>query len=102
MEMDPILSLSAEQDEWDADGFEIPTLKLKKSSLEKKEPVAKNFSLSTQKVITVNDHIYLGPHGAPPSQVKQQDFNATGKNQRIKQKLKEDDKKKLPQVMRIR
>nr|ABK22523.1 unknown [Picea sitchensis]ABK22872.1 unknown [Picea sitchensis]ABK25517.1 unknown [Picea sitchensis] len=102
MEMDPILSLSAEQDEWDADGFEIPTLKLKKSSLEKKESVANNFSLSTQKVITVNDQIYLGPHGAPPSQVKQQDLNATGKNQRVRQRLKEDDKKKLPQVMRIR
>ncbi len=102
MEMESILSPSADQDEWDADGFEIPTLKLKNTSLEKKESVAKNFSLSAQKVITVNDKIYLGPHGAPPSQVKQQDFNATGKNQRIRQKLKEDDKKKLPHVVRTR
>lgn len=94
--MDPTLSPSAEQDEWDADGFEIPILKLNSSSSEKKEPVAKNPSLSSQKVITVKDKIYLGPHGAPPSQAKQQDFNVTGKNQRLKQKLKEDDKKKLP------
>ena len=38
--------------------------------------------------------IYLGPHGAPPSQLKQQELNsASAKKSKNKQKLKEADKK---------
>lgn len=36
--------------------------------------------------------IYLGPHGAPPSQSKQ-DLNPANRKQRLKQKLKEADRK---------
>jgi hypothetical protein len=38
--------------------------------------------------------IYLGPHGAPPSQLKLQDLNSSSaKKSKNKQKLKEADKK---------
>lgn len=39
------------------------------------------------------ENIYLGPHGAPPSQSKQQDLNPPGRKQRFKQKLKEADRR---------
>lgn len=39
------------------------------------------------------ENIYLGPHGAPPSQSKQQDLSLSSRKQRFKQKLKEADRK---------
>lgn len=43
-----------------------------------------------------DEKIYLGPHGAPPSQVKQQELSfSSGRKQRFKQKLKEADRKHL-------
>nr|POF22832.1 hypothetical protein CFP56_33983 [Quercus suber] len=39
------------------------------------------------------ENIYLGPHGAPPSQSKQQKPNSAGRKQRFKQKLKEADER---------
>ncbi|KAF5948859.1 hypothetical protein HYC85_014816, partial [Camellia sinensis] len=39
------------------------------------------------------ENIYLGPHGAPPSQSKQQELNSSGRKQRFKQKLKEADRR---------
>lgn len=39
------------------------------------------------------ENIYLGPHGAPPSQAKQKELNSSGRKQRFKQKLKEADKR---------
>ena len=39
------------------------------------------------------ENIYLGPHGAPPSQSKQQEPNSAGRKQRFKQKLKEADER---------
>jgi len=41
----------------------------------------------------IDQNIYLGPHGAPPSQSKQQELNSSGRKQRFKHKLKEADKK---------
>lgn len=38
------------------------------------------------------EHIYLGPHGAPPSQSKQE-LIPSNRKQRFKQKLKEADKR---------
>ena len=38
-----------------------------------------------------DDYIYLGPHGAPPSQTRQQEQNSSSRKQRFKQKLKEAD-----------
>ena len=40
-----------------------------------------------------DEKIYLGPHGAPPSQVKQQELNTVGRKQRFRNKLKEADRK---------
>lgn len=37
------------------------------------------------------ENIYLGPHGAPPSQSKQQEVSSSSRKQRFKQKLKEAD-----------
>lgn len=48
---------------------------------------------SSQQVRSKEEKIYLGPHGAPPSLVKQQEINAAGKKQRFRQKLKEADEK---------
>lgn len=40
------------------------------------------------------ENIYLGPHGAPPSQSKQQELgSANNRKQKFRQKLKEADKK---------
>uniref|UniRef100_A0A0D3FKZ6 Uncharacterized protein n=1 Tax=Oryza barthii TaxID=65489 RepID=A0A0D3FKZ6_9ORYZ len=39
------------------------------------------------------EKIYLGPHGAPPSQAKQQEINIVGRKQRFRNKLKEADNK---------
>lgn len=39
------------------------------------------------------ENIYLGPHGAPPSQSKQQELNSAGRKQKFKQKLKEADRR---------
>lgn len=39
------------------------------------------------------ENIYLGPHGAPPSQSKQQEQSSSGRKQRFKQKLKEADRR---------
>lgn len=47
------------------------------------------FSVQAKK----EENIYLGPHGAPPSQSKQQELNSSSRKQKFKQKLKEADKK---------
>nr|GEW37125.1 pre-mRNA-splicing factor like [Tanacetum cinerariifolium] len=39
------------------------------------------------------ENIYLGPHGAPPSQAKQEYINPSGRKQRFKQKLKDADQR---------
>ncbi|XP_021594930.1 uncharacterized protein LOC110601865 isoform X2 [Manihot esculenta] len=39
------------------------------------------------------ENIYLGPHGAPPTQSKQQELNSSSRKQRFKQKLKEADRR---------
>eukprot|EP00252_Welwitschia_mirabilis_P005267 TRINITY_DN15773_c0_g1_i2.p1 TRINITY_DN15773_c0_g1~~TRINITY_DN15773_c0_g1_i2.p1 ORF type:complete len:104 (-),score=25.35 TRINITY_DN15773_c0_g1_i2:469-780(-) len=103
MDIDPSLSAASPQDEWDAEGFEIPSLKLNVSGSTQKEAVVANSSSSScSKVSTVTDNIYLGPYGTPPSLRKQQDFHVRGKNRQFKPKLKEDDKKKCPPGRRMR
>ncbi|TVU46262.1 hypothetical protein EJB05_05787, partial [Eragrostis curvula] len=73
-EANPALDAADDEDEWDTDGFVIP-------------------NLSTQDDDAEDEKIYLGPHGAPPSQAKQQDLNTVGRKQRFRNKLKEADKK---------
>lgn len=83
-----------EEDEWDADGFEIPCLKLEKPGTAEKDAAETEDSKSSpQQVRGKEEKIYLGPHGAPPSLVKQQELHAAGRRQRFRQKLKEADEK---------
>uniref|UniRef100_A0A1D1ZJ66 Ribosomal RNA small subunit methyltransferase H n=1 Tax=Anthurium amnicola TaxID=1678845 RepID=A0A1D1ZJ66_9ARAE len=94
--MDPTLNQPAppveEVDEWDTDGFVIPSLSGGDSELgnpfvpEVTEPKPPSKAIKEEK-------IYLGPHGAPPSQAKNQDHNHSGHKQRFKNKLKEADRK---------
>ncbi|KAK1274042.1 hypothetical protein QJS04_geneDACA018332 [Acorus gramineus] len=93
--MDPPLIDSApavEEDEWDTDGFVIPSLAVGDNDLRKPEmPEAPDLKASFSKTTKEEVKIYLGPHGAPPSQAKQQEQISTGRKQRFKQKLKEAD-----------
>ncbi|XP_042479149.1 uncharacterized protein LOC122060060 isoform X2 [Macadamia integrifolia] len=81
---------SVEEDEWDTEGFVIPSLVGDSS---KPDVPQVNDLKPSPKVKKEEEKIYLGPHGAPPSQAKQQELNASGRKQRFKQKLKEADRK---------
>ncbi|XP_043691916.1 uncharacterized protein LOC122642482 [Telopea speciosissima] len=86
-------TLSVEEDEWDTEGFVIPSLvgessKPDVSEVNDLKPSPKNGQAKKEE-----EKIYLGPHGAPPSQAKQQELNASRRKQRFKQKLKEADRK---------
>ncbi|KAH6558218.1 hypothetical protein KP509_1Z073400 [Ceratopteris richardii] len=76
----------------DADDFEIPSLKLEKADLEKEEK-NRTKKITVQKDKSESGPIYLGPHGAPPSHLKQQESTAGGKKTKRKQKLKDSEKK---------
>ncbi|XP_077216317.1 Na-translocating NADH-quinone reductase subunit A [Tasmannia lanceolata] len=86
---------SIEQDEWDTDGFVIPSLTVGESGVSKPDvPEVSNLKPpSPKQVIKDEEKIYLGPHGAPPSQGKQQELNAAVRKQRLRHKLKEADRK---------
>ncbi|KAL3637524.1 hypothetical protein CASFOL_018692 [Castilleja foliolosa] len=83
---------SAEEDEWDTDGFVIPSLGSEDSADHNKTDSPKS---EDNKLPIVQagkeENIYLGPHRAPPSQAKQQEQNVSSRKQRLKQKLKEAD-----------
>ncbi|KAL3851135.1 hypothetical protein ACJIZ3_013017 [Penstemon smallii] len=82
---------SIEDDEWDTDGFEIPSLGIEDPYYNKIDPPkVEDTKLSTVQDIK-EEKIYLGPHGAPPSQAKQQEQNTSTRKQKLKQKLKEAD-----------
>ncbi|PWA97360.1 hypothetical protein CTI12_AA025630 [Artemisia annua] len=83
----------AEDDEWDNDDFVIPSLEIEDlnqtattNALQVEEP---------KQIIEAKteENIYLGPHGAPPSQAKQEYINPSGRKQRFKQKLKDADQR---------
>ncbi|GAV68805.1 hypothetical protein CFOL_v3_12308 [Cephalotus follicularis] len=95
--MDPFPVLNSppveEEDAWDTDGFVIPSLGISESDQSKADAPEVETSKSPSQP-KKEEHIYLGPHGAPPSQVKQQELNTlSGRKQRLKHKLKEADKK---------
>ncbi|PIA25604.1 hypothetical protein AQUCO_11000021v1 [Aquilegia coerulea] len=78
----------------DTDGFVIPSLGIEDSEISQPDvSEVKNKPSSPNKVTIEEDKIYLGPHGAPPSQVKQQELATSGRKQRFKQKLREADRK---------
>ncbi|MBA0866075.1 hypothetical protein Goshw_017663 [Gossypium schwendimanii] len=77
----------------DTDGFVIPSLGIEEPYKTKADTsdveTSKPHSQQTKK----EENIYLGPHGAPPSQSRQQELNLSTRKQRFKQKLKEADKR---------
>ncbi|XP_021740686.1 uncharacterized protein LOC110706986 [Chenopodium quinoa] len=81
-----------EDDEWDTDGFVIPSLGIENPDQIESDPPKVDVSKSAPLKDNKLEKIYLGPHGAPPQQ-KQQEQNPTNCKQRFKQKLKEADKK---------
>ncbi|XP_020106565.1 uncharacterized protein LOC109722817 isoform X2 [Ananas comosus] len=95
--MDPSLTQSApevEEDDWDTDGFVIPSLSVGSSDLvDWDAPRATDLKPPPEKPIKEAENIYLGPHGAPPSQAKQQEPPTTSRKQKLKSKLKEADRK---------
>ncbi|BBN15360.1 hypothetical protein MPTK1_6g18960 [Marchantia polymorpha subsp. ruderalis] len=96
--MDPTSSIASktEEEEWDADGFEIPSLNTGKPAAGRKEKSESDKSTrpSFEKVKTKPETIYLGPHGAPPK--GQEATSPSNRKQRLKQKLKDAEKKGTP------
>ncbi|XP_042452780.1 uncharacterized protein LOC122037387 [Zingiber officinale] len=93
--MDPSLNRSAaevEEDEWDTDGFVIPSLTIEDSDFANTNVPAVTEPIPHETATKETEKIYLGPHGAPP-QAKQQESNATGHKQRSKHKLREADQR---------
>ncbi|KNA23863.1 hypothetical protein SOVF_020840 [Spinacia oleracea] len=93
MDQSSLHSTSAveEDDEWDTDGFVIPSLGIENPDQIDSEPPTVEVTKSPPLKDKL-EKIYLGPHGAPPQQ-KQQEPNLTNRKQRFKQKLKEADKR---------
>ncbi|KAL3681692.1 hypothetical protein R1sor_024648 [Riccia sorocarpa] len=102
--MDPMLSSAAKtepEEEWDADGFEIPSLKTgKKTAASRKEKTDSTTTAqpSSGKVKAKPETIYLGPHGAPPK--GQEATSPSNRKQKLKQKLKDAEKKSAISVGR--
>ncbi|KAF5479059.1 hypothetical protein F2P56_005565 [Juglans regia] len=81
-----------DDDEWDTDGFVIPSLEIGdpvQHEVDGPEVESPKLPPKAKK----EENIYLGPHGAPPSRSKQQEYNSAGRKQRFKQKLKEADRR---------
>ncbi|XWS51748.1 hypothetical protein CRYUN_Cryun11dG0009900 [Craigia yunnanensis] len=85
-------SLHEQEDEWDTDGFVIPSLGIEESDKTKADASEVETSKSPSQT-NKEENIYLGPHGAPPSQSRQQELNPSSRKQRFKQKLKEADRR---------
>ncbi|KAL3614698.1 hypothetical protein CASFOL_040463 [Castilleja foliolosa] len=82
---------SDEEDEWDTDGFVIPSLGTEDSDHNKTDsPELEDYKISTVQA-GKEENIYLGPNGAPPYQAKQQEHIVSSRKQRLKHKLKEAD-----------
>ncbi|XP_073123639.1 uncharacterized protein [Henckelia pumila] len=92
MDSSPVQTTPIEEDEWDTDGFVIPSLEIDEPVRVTVIPAVEDSKQSVQQP-TKEENIYLGPHGAPPSQAKQQERNFSGNKQWFKQKLREADKR---------
>ncbi|XP_051133526.1 uncharacterized protein LOC127253142 isoform X2 [Andrographis paniculata] len=83
---------SIEEDEWDSEGFVIPSLGIEET--DQNQAISSKAEDSKPSEAGKEDKIYLGPHGAPPSQGKQPvEQNSSNRKQRFKQKLKEADRR---------
>ncbi|XP_024379320.1 uncharacterized protein [Physcomitrium patens] len=99
--MDPVLNGAAsspsEDDEWDADGFEIPSLDVGRPIVANRKERTQShdtFRPSYQRSAAGTEHIYLGPHGAPPQHGRGgQETSTPNRKQRLKQKLKDAERK---------
>ncbi|KAL5700002.1 hypothetical protein ACHQM5_025507 [Ranunculus cassubicifolius] len=83
-------------DTCNTDGFVIPSLEIAEEESKTSQPdvpQVKDKPFPPDKVTKEEEKIYLGPHGAPPSQAKQQELGTPGRKQRFKQKLREADRK---------
>ncbi|KAJ8766552.1 hypothetical protein K2173_023799 [Erythroxylum novogranatense] len=87
------LPVNDEEDEWDTDGFVIPSLGLGDPNQTKEDASEVETSKPPSPQAKKEESIYLGPHGAPPSQSKQSDSSSYSRKQRFKQKLKEADRR---------
>ncbi|KAL9670833.1 hypothetical protein QQ045_008391 [Rhodiola kirilowii] len=83
-----------EDDEWDTDGFVIPSLAMEDPDHNGTPPVQAEIAKpSSPKTPKIEESIYLGPHGGPPSQQKQIESIPAGRKQKLRHKLKEADKR---------
>lgn len=80
------------EDEWDNDGFVIPSLEIGDSGQGKADAPTIEESKPSSYKAGKEENIYLGPHGAPP-QLTKQELNPSGRKQKFKQKLKEADRR---------
>ncbi|KAG7538065.1 hypothetical protein ISN44_As13g018870 [Arabidopsis suecica] len=80
-----------DDDEWDTDGFVIPSLEIGEENVNNDSEVETSKPSSPK--FKAEENIYLGPHGAPPSQLQDGSNNTSSRKQRFKQKLKEADQK---------
>ncbi|CAH8366576.1 unnamed protein product [Eruca vesicaria subsp. sativa] len=78
-----------DDDEWDTDGFVIPSLEIEQDKVNDSQH---DTSKPSPPQIKAEESIYLGPHGGAPSS-QPQDGNVSSRKQRFKQKLKEADQK---------
>ncbi|KAJ9568050.1 hypothetical protein OSB04_004016 [Centaurea solstitialis] len=74
----------------DTDGFVIPSLGIEDPTQTITDAPQVDDSKNSIKA-KEEEHIYLGPHGAPPQ--TKQDVNSSGRKQKFKQKLKDADQK---------
>ncbi|XP_022975858.1 uncharacterized protein LOC111476432 [Cucurbita maxima] len=82
-----------EEDEWDTDGFVIPSLGIEEEETDQTKVSSPKVEIQEPPPKVKEEMtIYLGPHGAPPSQSKQ-DLNPANRKHRLKQKLKEADRR---------
>lgn len=87
---------AADDDDWDNDGFVIPSLSVEESDLGDWEAAQVSRPQPPPKATKDTEKIYLGPHGAPPSRAKkQEDTAAAATGYRDKSKVKEADQKVL-------
>ncbi|KAL4316890.1 hypothetical protein HN51_070863 [Arachis hypogaea] len=75
---------------FDTDEFVIPSLKIDSDQSKSHIPSIKSSNSATK--VKKEENIYLGPHRIPPSQSKQE-TNPPNQKLRLKQKLKEVDKR---------
>ncbi|RVW50223.1 hypothetical protein CK203_087988 [Vitis vinifera] len=73
------------------DDFVIPSLGIGDPDHSKTDVSEVEVSKPSSPKAKKEENIYLGPHGAPPSQSKLQELSSSSRKQRFKQKLKEAD-----------